>query len=70
RHVGDLGNINAINGASVITLTDNIIKLDGQYGIVNRSIVVHQLEDDLGKGNSTFSNTTGNAGGRLGCCTI
>jgi len=35
--------------------------------ILGRAIVVHELEDDLGKGNQTDSKTTGHAGGRLAC---
>ena len=42
--------------------------------LAGRAVVIHALEDDLGKGDSTeigtqgkTSETTGNAGGRLAC---
>ena len=34
-----------------------------------RSVVVHENQDDLGKGTGDSKNT-GNAGGRLDCCVI
>ena len=40
---------------------------------LNFSLQVHMGEDDLGKGTGDAmagSQTTGNAGGRLACCTI
>ncbi|KAM9995085.1 hypothetical protein ACTFIY_001269 [Dictyostelium cf. discoideum] len=68
RHVGDLGNIESNQDKkSIINITDNIITLFGQNSIVGRSIVVHDKEDDLGRGNSQDSKITGNAGSRLGC---
>lgn len=71
RHVGDLGNIIVDENDSVYaTIVDNVISLQGNYSVLNRSIVVHVYEDDLGKGNSIYSNTTGNSGYRIGCCTI
>lgn len=71
RHVGDLGNIQANSaGEAVINITDNIISLRGCNNIIGRSIVVHSGEDDLGKGNSSLSLTTGNSGGRWACGVI
>ncbi|KAN0019193.1 hypothetical protein ACTFIU_002395 [Dictyostelium citrinum] len=68
RHVGDLGNIESNQDKkSIINITDNIITLFGQHSIVGRSIVVHEKEDDLGRGNTPDSKITGNAGARLGC---
>merc|ERR1711983_574300 len=57
RHVGDLGNIVA-DGAGVaeFTIQDTLASLEG--------------EDDLGRGGDEGSETTGNAGARLGCCII
>lgn len=49
---------------------DNVLSLWGQYSIVGRAIVVHAGEDDLGLGNNDGSLKTGNAGGRVACCTI
>ncbi|XP_015177860.1 PREDICTED: superoxide dismutase [Cu-Zn], chloroplastic-like [Polistes dominula] len=68
RHVGDLGNIKANDaGEAVIDITDNIISLSGPNNILGRAIVVHSQEDDLGKGGSPVSNSTGNAGDRWAC---
>ncbi|XP_035735842.1 superoxide dismutase [Cu-Zn]-like isoform X1 [Vespa mandarinia] len=68
RHVGDLGNIRAdANGEAVIDITDTVISLTGPNSIVGRAIVIHSNEDDLGKGNSTLSLSTGNAGDRWAC---
>ncbi|KAL0107898.1 hypothetical protein PUN28_014874 [Cardiocondyla obscurior] len=71
RHVGDLGNIQANSaGEATINITDNVISLKGSNSILGRSIVVHSGEDDLGKGNSSLSLTTGNAGDRWACGVI
>lgn len=51
-------------------ISDKILKLSGQYSIVGRAIVVHAGEDDLGMGNDSGSLKTGNAGGRVACCTV
>ncbi|XP_026826689.1 superoxide dismutase [Cu-Zn], chloroplastic isoform X2 [Ooceraea biroi] len=68
RHVGDLGNIQAnSDGEAIVNITDNIISLTGSNSILGRTIVVHSGEDDLGKGNTTASSSTGNAGDRLAC---
>ncbi|KAI9499961.1 hypothetical protein GGI25_005348 [Coemansia spiralis] len=71
RHLGDLGNITASgSGAAVLDLKDSKITLFGQHSILGRTIVVHDAEDDLGKGGHELSATTGNAGGRLACGVI
>lgn len=49
---------------------DSIIKLTGDRSIVGRSVVVHEKEDDLGRGGNTDSKKTGNAGGRVACGVI
>ncbi|XP_059314742.1 superoxide dismutase [Cu-Zn], chloroplastic [Lycium ferocissimum] len=68
RHAGDLGNIVAnADGVAEATLVDNQIPLSGPNSVVGRALVVHELEDDLGKGGHELSLTTGNAGGRLAC---
>jgi Cu-Zn family superoxide dismutase len=68
RHIGDLGNIRADkNGEAIINITDSIALLDGPYSVMNRSIVIHQKADDLGKNNTEDSKKTGSAGTRLFC---
>ncbi|XP_034252041.1 superoxide dismutase [Cu-Zn]-like isoform X2 [Thrips palmi] len=71
RHAGDLGNIVADeNGFADIRMEDRIISLMGSHGILDRSVVVHSHEDDLGKGGYPDSLTTGHAGDRVACGTI
>ncbi|KAJ6851954.1 superoxide dismutase [Cu-Zn], chloroplastic [Iris pallida] len=68
RHAGDLGNIVAnAEGVAEATIVDNQIPLSGPDAVVGRAFVVHELEDDLGKGGHELSLSTGNAGGRLAC---
>ncbi|XP_021692107.1 superoxide dismutase [Cu-Zn], chloroplastic isoform X2 [Hevea brasiliensis] len=68
RHAGDLGNIVAnADGVAEATIADKQIPLDGPNTVIGRAFVVHELEDDLGKGGHELSLTTGNAGGRLAC---
>ncbi|MCD7454771.1 hypothetical protein HAX54_026008 [Datura stramonium] len=71
RHAGDLGNIEAnADGIAEATIIDNQIPLTGPNSVVGRAFVVHELEDDLGKGRHELSLTTGNAGGRIACGVI
>lgn len=68
RHAGDLGNIVAnAEGIAEATIVDTQIPLTGPNSVVGRAFVVHELEDDLGKGGHELSLSTGNAGGRLAC---
>ncbi|XP_022756630.1 superoxide dismutase [Cu-Zn], chloroplastic [Durio zibethinus] len=68
RHAGDLGNILAnADGMAEATIVDKQIPLSGPNAVIGRAFVVHELEDDLGKGGHELSLTTGNAGGRLAC---
>ena len=46
------------------------ISPESDHMIVGRSFVLHELEDDLGMGGDEGSETTGNAGTKLGCCVI
>lgn len=83
RHVGDLGNIVVNkNGICKQTFTDSKIKLKGKNNIIGRCVVIHEDEDDLGKGGLDKNNNiidyevhkeslkTGNAGKRIACGVI
>ncbi|XP_033113940.1 uncharacterized protein LOC117114392 [Anneissia japonica] len=71
RHVGDLGNLERDGSGSVSTnMTDGLASLWGYNTIFGRAFVIHADEDDLGKGGTEDSLTTGNAGSRLACCVI
>ena len=72
RHVGDLGNIEvkADGQETEVNITDSLVQLVGQHSVIGRSVVVHEKEDDLGKGGNEESLKTGNAGGRVGCGVI
>jgi Cu-Zn family superoxide dismutase len=68
RHVGDLGNIVAgADGVAEGTIVDKLINISGEYTVIGRSMMVHEDEDDLGKGGHELSPTTGNAGARIAC---
>mmetsp|Transcript_20798 Transcript_20798/g.47523 ORF Transcript_20798/g.47523 Transcript_20798/m.47523 type:complete len:176 (-) Transcript_20798:336-863(-) len=78
RHVGDLGNIKAgPDGVAKGEIIDKLIKLEGEFTVVGRSMMVHADEDDLGTGdnsepgpppvNGKASKATGNAGARIAC---
>ncbi|CAM9153137.1 superoxide dismutase [Cu-Zn] [Lampetra fluviatilis] len=71
RHVGDLGNVVANEaGVAEFTIKDSLIALCGERSVVGRTVVVHEKEDDLGRGNDDESKKTGNAGGRQACGVI
>lgn len=71
RHVGDLGNLlSDENGVATYERSDNLISLVGKYSVVGRSCVVHEDEDDLGRGNFPDSKTTGHSGCRIACGVI
>jgi superoxide dismutase, Cu-Zn family len=74
RHVGDLGNVRAdADGKVTIKLVDSFLSLSGENNILGRAVVIHEGEDDLGKGKGdkqAGSMKTGNAGGRLACGVI
>ena len=61
-HAGDLGNVR--NG--LVYLRTKKFSLTGKRGVIGRSLVVHEGEDDLGKS----GDPTGKAGKRLGCALI
>lgn len=68
RHVGDIGNIIAgEDGTASLQVSDHIIALSGPLSVLGRGVVVHEKEDDLGRGGDQESLKTGNAGSRLSC---
>ncbi|XP_043918116.1 extracellular superoxide dismutase [Cu-Zn] [Protopterus annectens] len=68
-HPGDFGNFLPKDGK--ITKKKSIkVTLIGPDSILGRAIVVHENEDDLGKGGNEASHLHGNAGKRLACCVI
>jgi Cu-Zn family superoxide dismutase len=72
RHVGDLGNIHTNSrGEAKYTFYDNVIKLRGtKANIIGRGLIIHEGEDDCGKGGNAESLKTGNAGKRIACAVI
>ena len=72
RHVGDLGNIKTNGkGESKYTFYDDVIKLRGtKCNIIGRGLIIHEDEDDCGKGENDESLKTGNAGKRIACAVI
>ena len=68
RHVGDLGNLVADKeGKASLSYEDKLIKLSGPLSVIGRSVVTHEKEDDLGRGNEKDSKTTGASGSRIAC---
>jgi Cu-Zn family superoxide dismutase len=72
RHIGDLGNIHTNSkGEAKYTFYDNVIKLRGtKCNIIGRGLIIHEDEDDCGKGENAESLKTGNAGKRIACAVI
>lgn len=72
RHVGDLGNVEANSeGIATLNMEDHLIMIYGAVNnVIGRAMVVHEREDDLGRGGDEESLKTGNAGGRLACGVI
>jgi superoxide dismutase, Cu-Zn family len=72
RHVGDLGNLIADkNGIAKYVQRDTMIKLRGtKCNIIGRGLIIHEDEDDLGRGGQKDSLITGHAGKRIACAVI
>ena len=72
RHVGDLGNIQTnTKGVAKYTFYDTCIKLRGtKCNIIGRGLIIHEEEDDCGRGGNAESLKTGNAGKRIACAVI
>jgi Cu-Zn family superoxide dismutase len=65
RHTGDLGNLTG--PSDEVTYTLKGVSLEDLWG---RSVIVHEDEDDLGRGPFEDSQTTGHSGKRIGCAII
>ncbi|XP_023342575.1 superoxide dismutase [Cu-Zn] isoform X2 [Eurytemora carolleeae] len=68
RHAGDLENILA-DGEKVARVNMMVMNMKLE-DVIGRSMVVHEMIDDLGLGGAENSLTTGNSGDRLDCCLI
>lgn len=68
RHGGDLGNVLARDGC-VVDTTIHAPDLTLQ-GLRGRGVVLHEREDDLGRGGTHESRTSGSAGARVACGVI
>ena len=64
RHTGDLGNIELKGKKVKKTYIIHGITVQDLWG---RSIIIHEDEDDLGKGTFEDSLVTGHSGKRMGC---
>ena len=70
-HVGDLENVVANDsGVATFSITAPRVDLLGDRSVIGRGLVIHEDEDDLGKGGDAESLKTGNAGERLACGVI
>jgi len=66
RHTGDLGNVE-IRPEAVSSRYSYVLEGVKVSDFWGRSIIVHEGEDDLGRGDHEDSKTTGHSGGRLAC---
>ena len=65
RHVGDLGNLEAVNtGAAALERVDEHLSFEGENSILGKAVIVHAGADDL------TSQPSGDAGGRVACGVI
>ena len=70
-HVGDFGNLQAdAKGTAQFDVSSEKVSLKGKFSIIERSLVVHLNEDDLGMGYNRESLESGNSGSRIACGTI
>lgn len=68
RHVGDLGNVEAGESDTVeIRRVDSFASLSGPRSIVGRALVITANLDDLGRGGTADSVTTGSSGNAVAC---
>ncbi len=64
RHKGDFGNIYVDKDGKCNTIIVADVKLNE---IINKSFIIHEDEDDIGKGGDYESTQTGNSGKRIAC---
>jgi Cu-Zn family superoxide dismutase len=73
-HSGDLGNVQlaagAVSLANFASTTAISLVPGASNSVLNRAIVLHQLQDDCGLGGVPASLTTGNSGSREVCAVI
>lgn len=67
RHTGDLGNLELPAASKGVSHFLRGVTVEELYG---RSLIVHEGEDDLGKGPHEDSLTTGHSGARIACAII
>ena len=65
RHTGDLGNVEPAKGPY-----SYFLKGVTPFDLLGRSLIVHEDEDDLGRGDFPDSGTTGHSGKRIGCAIL
>jgi len=72
RHTGDLGNIkNFLGKSSAKSVCKKTYTIKSTvHDLLGRSFVVHEDEDDLGKGGFSDSKVTGHSGARIACALI
>uniref|UniRef100_K9IWW1 Superoxide dismutase [Cu-Zn] n=1 Tax=Desmodus rotundus TaxID=9430 RepID=K9IWW1_DESRO len=70
QHPGDFGNFAVRDGGIWKYRSGLVASLSGPHSIVGRAVVVHEGEDDLGRGGNAASLENGNAGRRLACCVV
>jgi Cu-Zn family superoxide dismutase len=66
RHTGDLGNIEIPEGKKLIRRSYDLKQISVK-DLWGRSIIVHEDQDDLGRGPFEDSLVTGHSGKRMGC---
>jgi len=71
-HAGDFGNItsNLDKQSNFYFTTPKVSLFQNDLSIIGRSLVIHEDEDDLGKGGFPDSLTTGHSGKRIDCAVI
>ncbi|XP_068177584.1 extracellular superoxide dismutase [Cu-Zn]-like [Antennarius striatus] len=69
NHPGDFGNF-AVHKGEIIAMIQSNATLFGRLSVIGRAVVIHEKQDDMGKGGDAGSLLNGNAGRRLSCCVI